>query len=694
MTDSLDSRFAPPLMPGETLTGQALEALARESRVAPARRHGPVSRALSSIRIGRRIYALVWLSLLMLGGAVGIQAFSDRAIRASEIEADSLRAVGDEVNSLELMLARMEVADVGFGRDPDTARGGFAIARDAALAHAAAARAAAPAHARETEGLTAGIDQIAASFAAASDARARIGRSDGEGLRGGMRGNAQAIETELTQWPNVSAIAAKMNELRRYEQSFLVTASADDAGRLKKIVNELDFAIFGGPFGADTRTKLGTALKSYGQAMRAYVEAINQKVEAEATLDAAFADTRAKARDLRAATGRDLAAAQARGRAVRQTTARWLMIAGGIGIAAFGFLAIAIARSIHAPITDIRAAMNALAAGDRSVRIPGLTRRDEIGAMARSIAVFKQTAHEIDEIRAQDAAFKEQAEADRRETLKRMAESFENTVRRVAQSVHRSAERIAADANGLSSDSEATRRQGEDMAATIGHAATSMTRVVSSSDELLHTVASVDRRLGESEASIRRTLDGANAVSGRVQALSDAANGIGKVVELIAEIADRTNLLALNATIEAARAGDAGKGFAVVADEVKQLAQQTRRATAEIDAQVKTIRADIGETVEAISGICADVADIENLASNLIEAVRQQTVASSEIREHVAAAAKGTDAVSDRLGAMTRAIAAASTSADGVVATVAELTDQSRRLEAELDGFIGRIHAL
>ena len=694
MTDTTDSVFAPPLMPGETLTPQALEALARESRVAPARTHGPMSRALSVVRIGRRIYALVWLSLLLLGGATAIQVFSDRAIRSSEAQADSLRAVGDEVKSLELMLARMEVADVAFARDPEAARAGFAAASAAASTHAAAARAASPEHANEAKALSAQIDQLTESFAAAADARTRIGLSDGEGLRGGMRQNAQEIETELTLWPNVSALTAKMSQLRRYEQSFLVTAAADDAGRLRKTVNELDFAISGGPFGADTRTKLGTALKDYGKAMRAYVEAVNQKTGAEAALDVAFADTRTKAHALLSATARDLAAAQARGRAVRSATTRSLMIAGGVGVAVFCFLAIAIARSIHAPITDIRAAMNGLAAGDRSVRIPGLARRDEIGAMARSIAVFKQTAHEIDEIRAKEAAFKEQAEADRRETLRRMAESFENTVRKVAQSVHLSAERIAADANGLSKDSETTRSQGEDMAATIGHAATSMTRVVDSSDELLRTVASVDRRLSESEASIRRTLDGANAVSGRVQALSNAATGIGKVVELIAEIADRTNLLALNATIEAARAGDAGKGFAVVADEVKQLAQQTRRATAEIDGQVKTIQTDIGETVTAISGICADVADIENLARNLVDAVRLQTVASSDIREHVAAAAQGTDAVSDRLGTMTQAIAAASTSADGVVATVAELTDQSRRLEAELDGFIGRIHAL
>ncbi|WP_227586235.1 methyl-accepting chemotaxis protein, partial [Klebsiella aerogenes] len=64
-----------------------------------------------------------------------------------------------------------------------------------------------------------------------------------------------------------------------------------------------------------------------------------------------------------------------------------------------------------------------------------------------------------------------------------------------------------------------------------------------------------------------------------IRALSDAAEKIGQVIELINTIAGQTNLLALNATIEAARAGEAGKGFAVVASEVKQLAAQTARAT-------------------------------------------------------------------------------------------------------------------
>ncbi|MBR7551545.1 chemotaxis protein, partial [Mycobacterium tuberculosis] len=88
----------------------------------------------------------------------------------------------------------------------------------------------------------------------------------------------------------------------------------------------------------------------------------------------------------------------------------------------------------------------------------------------------------------------------------------------------------------------------------------------------------------------------AKSTESNIRALSEAVDGIGEVLGLIRNIAAQTNLLALNATIEAARAGEAGRGFAVVAAEVKQLADQTARATDDIERRVQDIQGATGDT--------------------------------------------------------------------------------------------------
>jgi methyl-accepting chemotaxis protein len=133
----------------------------------------------------------------------------------------------------------------------------------------------------------------------------------------------------------------------------------------------------------------------------------------------------------------------------------------------------------------------------------------------------------------------------------------------------------------------------------------------------------------------------AETSNGKIDHLSTATEEIGKVVEVIQEIAEQTKLLALNATIEAARAGDAGKGFAVVATEVKELARETAVATEDIRRRIEGIQQSTGSAIAAISEIGKVVTQINGASRTIASAVEEQSATTREIARHVAQAASG-----------------------------------------------------
>jgi methyl-accepting chemotaxis protein len=190
-----------------------------------------------------------------------------------------------------------------------------------------------------------------------------------------------------------------------------------------------------------------------------------------------------------------------------------------------------------------------------------------------------------------------------------------------------------------------------------------------------------------------RAVSQAQDTDGTVQGLAKSAGRIGEVVGLINTIAAQTNLLALNATIEAARAGDAGRGFAVVASEVKSLASQTAKATEDISEQIADIQKVAGEAIDAIKRIGGIIGEVNEVATAIAAAVQEQGAATQEISRSTQHAAHGTKNVSDNITGVKADADAAAAAADDVHLASKTLETQSQQLGSQVTQFLGKIRA-
>lgn len=356
-------------------------------------------------------------------------------------------------------------------------------------------------------------------------------------------------------------------------------------------------------------------------------------------------------------------------------------------------LAWLIGRAISRPITRMTAAMAALAEGRLDTEIPARENRDEIGAMAKAVQVFKDNALAVRrmEVEAKQAA--EAAEAEKTAAMRKLADDFQTTVGGVVRGVASAATEMQGSAQSLSTTAERASRQARAVSAATEEATGNVQTVAAASEELAASVAEISRQVTASAQIAQKAVSEAQATDATVQSLAAAATQIDDVVRLISDIAGRTNLLALNATIEAARAGDAGKGFAVVASEVKTLATQTAKATQEIGAKVAEMQSATNDSVGAIRGIGETIVEIAGIAASIASAVEEQGAATREIARSVQQAARGTQEISSNIGDVTHASAETGSAATRMLGSAGVLSKQAETLRREVDGFLSNIRA-
>jgi len=201
------------------------------------------------------------------------------------------------------------------------------------------------------------------------------------------------------------------------------------------------------------------------------------------------------------------------------------------------------------------------------------------------------------------------------------------TADRVLETMEQCKSATAAMHGTAANAAEITEELKQDMETT----ANEVQSVVNAATKLATSSVEISRQVGAAAAATSQTTQTANAVISVLNEMTVAVRDIGTISTMINDIAAQTNLLALNATIEAARAGDAGKGFAVVAGEVKNLANQTVRATGEIENRLN-IAKQISDRVTAnVNEIIAAIKDVDGMTSTVASSVREQESATYEI---------------------------------------------------------------
>lgn len=368
----------------------------------------------------------------------------------------------------------------------------------------------------------------------------------------------------------------------------------------------------------------------------------------------------------------------------------WAMLAAGLALSVI--VVWLTARSISRPVAALTSAMARLADADFSVDVPGTSRVDELGDMAKAVLVFKENGIRAQEL-SEQAAREQGARDARAKAVEQLTNSFDRDISGVLEIVASASAELQATASTMTATAEETSAQAGAVAAASEQTSANVQTVASATEELARSVNEITKHVADSTRTASEAVEEVTRANDKINGLSTAARSIGEVIGLIREITEQTNLLALNATIEAARAGEAGKGFAVVAAEVKALANQTATATEQIANQIGTMQSATGDAVAAINGISKTIAEIAAIATTIAGAVQQQGAATQEITRNLQQAAAGVSEVSSNITGVNEAATSTGSAAEQVLSAANDLSQRSVTLKTQVETFLNAVKA-
>jgi methyl-accepting chemotaxis protein len=660
---------------------------------------------LASLSIRVRILALIVIPLLGIAAIGTVYAIGKQATEAANAKAQGYESLNAATQALARDIARMRLAEVSSMQ---------ADIKDEAVAFAARAMAARqwldiidPMVAdvgnaeltKTVEELKAALASYAEGFSTALVTKEKLGFGASDGANGTLNRRADRLKEIIDDVTNrvgetqVANLIIDYFRMRVTEGQFATERSTAYAILNIQLRKRLSDALDGMLLVDDEiKKEIKAVVLSYGKAFDTWAEAQMALDEAATKLAAAYEAMPAKTDAIVAAAEAGRVEVLTAAREVDAQVSGTLLIVIGAIIAVTLAAAFFIARSITTGLSRVNVAMRQLADGDLSVSIPTAGRGTEIGAMATTLEVFRDTLAERERLAAREATDNASRETRARE-IEAAVQAFETAIGTAIGSVQNASTELDQVAGLLAGTAEQVGSAADAADASARLAATNVESSAHASQELQGSIGEIGSQTVRSTEIARRAVAEAQTAKGTIDELRHVAGRIGEVVQLIQAIAEQTNLLALNATIEAARAGEAGKGFAVVAGEVKSLAGQTAKATSEIAGNVASIRSSVARATDAIGAIDSVINDMADIASIIAAAVEEQGASVGGIAQASNEAAAGARQSAERVQEAKRAAEAAARAAERVGSLAAGLTHDADGVGVEVRRFLDQVRA-